>query len=174
MKIKRLAALLRDFFRPGANTTDFPGNIWIPPGGFVPDAQALYGLVGGMYNANEALDLDLKCVVSSALTLTLTAAQFINSIIDYSGAPGSGVTVTTPTAAQIIAALPSTIPGSGFNFLLYFMNDGAGQTITLAGGAGVTIAGNLTIATNTMRQFLVNVNPNAGTVNMVNMGTQNL
>lgn len=174
MKMKLIAALLRAYFRPAANIINFPGNVYKVPGGMVADPYALYGLIGGMANANEALDYDLICVVSSALTLTLTAAQFINSIIDYSGAPGSGVTVTTPTAAQIIAALPPTIPTDGFNYPLYFMNDGAGQTITVSGGTGVTVIGNNTIATNTLRQFMVNVNVGAGTVSMINLGTQNL
>lgn len=174
MKKTMIARLIAAFFRPRANTTSLPGNIWIAPGGLVPDNTAMLGLTGGMQNANEALDLDLIAIVSSALTLTLTAAQFVNSILDFSGAPGSGVTHTTPTAAQIIASLPPTIPAAGFNYLLYYMNDGLGQTITLTGGTNVTVTGNNTMATNTMRQFLVNVNPNAGTVTLVNMGTQSL
>lgn len=174
MKKTLLARLISAFFRPKVNTTNFLGNIWTPPGGIVPDNTAMLGLLGGMQNANEALDLDLICVITSALAFTLTAAQFINSVIDYSGAPGSGVTVTTPTAAQIIGALPPTIPATGFNYLMYFINDSAGQTATMTGGSGVTVIGTATIATATMRQFLVNVNPAAGTVTMVNMGTQNL
>lgn len=174
MRLKTIAALIAGFFRPRANTTSFAGNIWVTPTGTVPDNTAMLGLLGGMQNANEALDLDLIAIVSSALTLTLTAAQFINSILDFSGAPGSGVTHTTPTAAQIIAALPPTLPAGGFNYLLYYMNDGLGQTITVTGGTNVTVTGTATVATNTMRQFLVNVNPGAGTVTMVNMGTQNL
>lgn len=174
MKKTMIARLIAAFFRPGVNTTNFLGSVWVQPGGLTPDNMALQGLLGGMANTNEALDYDLTCVVSSALAVTLTAAQFISTVIDYSGAPGSGVAVTTPTAAQIIAALPATIPASGFNFPLYFMNDSAGQTLTLGGGANVTIIGTATIATATLRQFLVNVNPGAGTVTLINLGTQNL
>lgn len=175
MKLNRITRALRSFFRHGVNTTAFLGSVVKVPGGIVPDNVGGWGLFGFMQNVNEALDLDLNVLIGgTATSLTLTTTQFLSSIIDYSGSPGSGVTVTTPTAAQIIAALPNTIPGDGFNYLLYFINDSAGQTATITAGSGVTVSGTATVATATMRQFLVNVNVNAGTVTMVNMGTQNL
>lgn len=174
MKVKILARLIAEFFRPGANTTSLNSDIALIPGGIVADNVGMWGLFGLIQNLAQ-YDFDLLALVSSAASVTLTAAQFVGSgIIDHSGAPAGGVTVTTPTAAQILAAMPNTTPGTGMNFVLYYMNDGTGQTITLSAGANVTLTGNNTIATNTMRQFLVNVNPNAGTVTIVNMGTQSL
>jgi hypothetical protein len=174
MKLKLISQLIRGIFRPAANTTTFLGNVMKPPAGMVPDAGAVYGLFGLMANI-DALDYDIVAVpIATATTVTLTGAQLIAGITDISGSPGSGVTMTTPTAAQIIAALPNTIPGDGINLSIYIMNDGTGQTITLSGGTGVTIIGNNTIATNTCRQFIMNVNVNSAAVNMLNIGTQNL
>lgn len=164
---------LSAFFRFGVNSTSFPSSISLQPAGMVADAFALYGLLGLQANI-DSIDWDLNAIVSSALTLTLTGAQFYVNVIDYSGAPAGGVTVTTPTAAQIIAALPPSIPTNGYNFPLFFINDGTGQTITVSGGTNVNVSGNNTIATNTCRHFLVSVNVGAGTVTMVNMGTVSL
>lgn len=171
--MKKLLGFL--FPAVAVQTTNIVGNVAVPPAGLVPDNTGIWGLWGAMQNVNEGLDQDLVAVLGAAATaITLTGAQFINTIIDYSGSPGGGVTVTTPTAAQIIAALPNTIPAAGFNFFWYFINDDSGQTVTISGGSNVTVKGTATIATNTTRQFLVNVNVNAGTVTILNLGTQNL
>lgn len=177
MKLTKIAALIRRYFTlaAAANTTSFPANLVNIPPGMVADNIALFGTLGNLQNVGAALDLDLIALNGGASTaLTLTASQFNSEIIDYTGSAAGGVTITTPTAAQIIANLPNTIQSPGYNTLLYFMNDGSGQTVTLAAGANVTISGNATIANNTLRQFLVSVNVAAGTVNLVNMGTQNL
>lgn len=172
--MKKLKRLLSSLFRPGVNTTSFIGNIAKIPGGVVPDNSGAWGLFGFMANM-DALDYDIVAVpIGAATTFTLTGAQIIAGLTDITGSPGSGVTLNTPTAAQIIAALPPTIPGDGINMSIYIMNDGSGQTLTLTAGTGVTIVGNATIATNTVRQFIMNVNVNAGTVTMLNIGTQNL
>lgn len=165
--------LLEAFFRCGVNSTSFPSSVSVQPAGIVADAFAVYGLLGLQANI-DSIDWDLNAIVSSAAALTLTGAQFFANVIDYSGAPAGGVTVTTPTAAQIFAALPPSIPTNGYNFPLFFINDGTGQTITVSGGTNVTVSGNNTISTNTCRHFLVSVNVGAGTVTMVNMGTVNL
>lgn len=171
--MKRIHALLASFFRPGAQTVSLPSSLSIQPAGAVADAYALYGLFGLQANI-DSIDWDLAAIVSSAATITLTGAQFYNNVISYSGAPAGGVTITTPTAAQIIAAMPSSIPTNGYNFPWFFINDNSGQTVTLAGGTNVTVVGNATIATNTNRHFVVSVNVGAGTVTIVNMGTVTL
>lgn len=176
MKKNLLRALISGLFRPAANTTTLTGNLFKVPAGYVADAVGANGLFGLMANL-DAIDWELSAIVSSATAITLTGAQFFQQVIDISGAPGGGVTLTTPTAAQIIAAIQAAgcvPPGDGYNYPLMIMNDSLGQTITLAAGTGVTITGNLTIATATTRHFLVSVNVNAGTVTMVNYGTMNL
>lgn len=168
--MKFLKSLL-SYLCPAANTTAYPGTIWAIPGGITPDNVGMYGLFGFAQNVNALNANDLSLLVSSSQTPTLTGAQFDNAILDHSGAPGGAVTLTTPTAAQIIAALPNTIPQDGTcNWRLRYINDGLGQTTTMTAGANVTVTGTATIATNAWREFLVNVNVNAGTVTMVNLG----
>lgn len=166
--------LLASFFRMFVNTTSFTGSVFKVPGGIVADNVGMWGLFGAMQNL-DSLDYDINAVaIGTATTFTLTGAQIVSGVTDISGSPGSGVTLNTPTAAQIIAALSNTIPSDGINISVYLMNDGTGQTLTLTAGTGVTIIGNATISTNTVRQFIMAVNVNSGTVNMLNLGTQNL
>ncbi len=165
--------LIQAFFRPGVNTTQFLSNIFKVPAGITADASGMYGLFGLMQNL-DAIDLDIVPLVSSATAITLTPAQSVANVLDHSGAPGGGVTVTTPTAAQMLAALPSTIPPDGYASEFFYLNDSLGQTVTLVGGTGVTIIGTATIATATNRFYVLIANVNAGTVTLFNMGTMNL
>lgn len=160
------------------NTTSYPTRDTKNPGAaLTPDSTAMFGLLGQHTNikaANGKVDL-VAIAIASSTTPVLTAAQFVSDIWDVSGSPGGGFTLTTPTAAQIIAALPSTIPQDGyFNFDIECINDDTGQTATVTAGSGVTVLGNATVATNTNRLFLVNVNVLAGTVKMINRGTMSL
>lgn len=76
----------------------------------------------------------------------ITGGTFV-SLITANATPG---TQTTRTAAQMYADDPTSYPGRGY--LLRICNSGAG-TLTLAGGAGVTVTGTATVATNTFRDF---------------------
>lgn len=73
----------------------------------------------------------------AAGTATIAAAALINA--SYRITSGSTATLTTDTAANIVAALDGAQVGSAFEFLL--VNGGSG-TATLSGGTGVTIVGN--------------------------------
>jgi hypothetical protein len=167
-----LKRLLRFLQLPVVTTTSLQGALVNVPPGMVPDTAALFGMSALQVNI-DAIDYDMVAIAyGAATTLTLTGAQFFNNYIDLSG---SGVlALTTPTAAQIIAACPSTMPSLGFNFSLTIINDGTGQTTTLTGGTGVTVLGNNTIANNATRVFLVAVNPVAATVTMLNVGSVSL
>lgn len=79
----------------------------------------------------------------------------------------SGATaLTTPTAAQIVAAIQNVLSNLGLGPfpplgypLTYFVrviNTNAG-TLTIAGGTGVTMLGTATLATATSRDFIVTV-----------------
>ena len=109
---------------------------------------------------------------TSTQTPTLTVAQFFANFIDFASSAGGGITLTTPTVAQILAALPATVPQNGFNYTMTILNDNTGQTITVAAGANVTLVGaSATIATNVARTYLVNINVGAGTVTMISVGS---
>lgn len=157
------------------NTTSFAATI-VPASGLTPDNTAANGMIGFMANAKAAGDHSIVAIaIGSSTTPTLTAAQFVQNIWDISGSPGGGVTLTTPTAAQIIAALPPCIPKDGtFNFEIQCLNDALAQTATVTGGANVTVLGTATVATNTNRRFAVSVNVGAGTVTMMNLGSVSL
>lgn len=159
------------------NTTSYPTHLsQIPNSNLVPDQSAVFGLVGRVENLRAIAIKDIVAVsIASSTTPVLTGAQFVQNLWDVSGSPGGAWTLTTPTAAQIIAALPNTIPQDGyFNFDINFMNDGTAQTATMTAGANVTVLGTATVANNTVRMYRVNVNVNAGTVTMLNIGTMSL
>lgn len=166
MKRKLLARLIWSIFNPevAANTTSYQGSIFQFPPGVTPDPAVNWARNGLVAVAG-----------GSGTTFTLTAAQFLTAVIDYASSAGGGITVTTPTAADIIALAGRNIPQDGTaNLFVEFYNDNTGQTVTLAGGTGVTIVGTATVATNVFRRYLVNINPGAGTVTMINMGSRAL
>lgn len=74
---------------------------------------------------------------------TLTAAQMVNSIVNLSGQTAAQ-TVTTDTAANIVALLPNLQVGSSFDLVVQNANTTSGA-ITFAGGTGVTIVGTNTL-----------------------------
>lgn len=63
-------------------------------------------------------------------------------------------TLTTDTAAAIVAAIPNAQVGMAYD--LYVRNSsGSANTATVAGGTGVTTHGTMTIAQNVTRRFVV-------------------
>lgn len=94
-------------------------------------------------------------VADNGTTQTLTVAMIAppNAIEVYHTSTGGATpTLTTPTAAQIIASQPNWVQGQGYYLRMLNLNSG---TATLAGGTGVTITGTATLATNTSRDFIV-------------------
>lgn len=108
-------------------------------------------------NTEEALNYLAKIaqglanvVTSAAATLTAAAAAFVNNGI-YSLSGGTTCTITSPTAAQIVAALDN--PQVGTSFVVSIVNANSG-TATMAGdGSTVTVVGLATAATNTSATF---------------------
>lgn len=85
------------------------------------DAGAVVGILQGQ-------------VTTAALsTFTLPAAELINGVLVLT--TGSASTITTDTAANIIKAL------KGCKTFEFVIDNGSGNTATLAGGSGVTIVG---------------------------------
>lgn len=76
---------------------------------------------------------------------TLTAAQTIGGVVTMT--PSTGRTLTTATAAAIVAALGDGAQvGSSFE-LTVVNNAAATNAITLAGGTGITLGGVAAMAT---------------------------
>lgn len=88
--------------------------------------------------------------LANAAGQTLTAAQVLGGYLDRSGA--AGVSDTTPTAAQLVAA--ATAPAVGDVLELRIRNRNTG-TLTLVAGTNVTLEGTTTIATVNTRVYAV-------------------
>lgn len=71
-----------------------------------------------------------------AVTLNATAS-FVNCLVAATGQTSS-VAMTTPSAAQILAAIPNGQTGSSFFFMLRNNNATAGIQYNFTGGTGVT------------------------------------
>jgi hypothetical protein len=101
--------------------------------------------------------------------ITITAAQIVNGILSHN--PTGPATDTTDTATNIAAQIPGCLTGSAFNFFLRNTSGGA-NTITVAGGTGVTVTGTATIAQNNVRSFLgVVTNCTSAAVTFYSLGT---
>lgn len=122
----------------GASTPQGQGAIGVSAG----DISALLNAMQAQYNA------------IGGTNATLSAIQMAGGFIVSSG--GATPTLTTDTAANIIAALTQTqgaTPRLGQSFLMVVTNLNSGIA-TVAAGTGVTIVGTATIATVTTRFFL--------------------
>ena len=85
-------------------------------------------------------------------TATLSTADSFNSIIR--GVPTAAATYTSATAAAIVAAIGGDC-AIGTTFMVVVINASAGaNTITIAGGTGVTVSGVATVAQNASKVFL--------------------
>ena len=105
----------------------------------------LGGIPGGMLPGVMGL-------AAPTATATLSAANSYNTIVR--GVPTAAATYTTATAAEIVAAIGDDC-AIGTTFMLVVLNASAGaNTITVAGGTGVTVSGVATVAQNASKVFL--------------------
>lgn len=103
-------------------------------------------------------------------TQTLTAAMVSNNgsmEVFHVSTGGSTPTLTLPTAALIIAGWLDSIVGSSYRLRIINNNSG---TATIATGAGITLTGTATLATNTWREWVVTRN-SLTTLTFVEVGT---
>jgi len=83
---------------------------------------------------------------------TLTAAQSVESVVTVT--PTSGRTYTTATAADIISELGNSAKvGQSFEVTIVNLAS-ATHAVTFAGGTGVTITGNATVAAATSATYV--------------------
>lgn len=110
--------------------------------------------------------------ISTAGAGTYSAANIAGGIILRDPA-GASRTDTTGTAADILAQFLGAKAGSSF-FLLVRNTADAAETITVAGGAGVTISGTATIAQNNSKLFcglFTNVGSGTEALTLYSIGT---
>lgn len=96
--------------------------------------------------------------ITTGTSSTAAVAQFIAGVYYLSG--GTTYALTTPTAAQLVAAINNPEVSSAFTVTIHNANSG---TATLTAGSGVTITGLNTAATGTARSWVfVVTNATAG------------
>lgn len=109
---------------------------------------------------------------TTASAITYTAAQLKGGMI-LRDPNGLGRSDVTPTAALLVAALPSAVVGTSFEFTIRNTADAA-ETITVTAGSGATLSGTMTIAQNNSKRFLVvltNVTSGAEAYTVYSLGT---
>lgn len=143
----------------GANYSPLRGE---PTMGSVP-----MPLLGGTFGSTFT-----PTTLSTAGVVTYTAAQLIGGLI-LRDPNGSGRSDISPTAAQIVGAMPGASNGQSFQFDLVNTADG-NETITLTAGTGVTVSGTDTVAQNNGKRWIVyitNVTAGSEAVTIRSLGT---
>lgn len=118
--------------------------------------------------AIQYLAIILNAVKNNTLTqltgagpFTLTGAQMVGGVVEFSGST-TAVTVNTATAAAILAAMQvvDANAGVGSTVQLTLVNDNTSSgAITVAGGTGVTLQGPTatTIAIAAAKRYLIKI-----------------
>lgn len=119
---------------------------WMDANGNILRSGGSLTLAGAAYSAVGELGK------TSASGVTYTASEFLSDAIFRSG--GAALSDTTPSAAQLVAAMPGSIPGTGKRITINNQNTG---TLTLVAGAGVTLVSTTTVGSNQSRDFLIRV-----------------
>lgn len=107
--------------------------------------------VTALGTAARVYDRQLSNSDGTAAGITYTAAQFTTTSLTRSG-PGANFSDTTPTAAQIVAAMPGAEVQMGYEI---FIRNTTAFTLTLLAGAGVTLGGTTTVAAGQSRMYKV-------------------
>ena len=121
------------------------------------------GQKGPLFDINSGALIE---TTAGAVTYTVQQLSSVLILRDPNGAIRSDV---TPTAALLIAADPSVIPGTAFKFTIRNTADAA-ETITMTAGTGVTLSGTMTIAQNNSKEFMIVVT-SPTTCTMYSLGT---
>lgn len=115
------------------------------------------------YNTNAA---------TSATTLTgLNISGASDVTLNMTGTLGAGANATLPTVDALLSAFRNAANGQSYN--LRVINSGAGAFAwTVLTNTGWTLAGTMTVAQNTWRDFYVTFGPNkTATLQSVGTGT---
>ena len=110
------------------------------------------GAHGGDGFADEKYELVAK---SGAANHTYSADTFVNKRVIFRDCNGDDRTDVTPTATQIVNAIPNCVVGASFRVLFRNNTLSGSHTLTLNGGTGVTRWGDGQIATGKFMDFLV-------------------
>lgn len=143
---------------PYSFTYPLTGNELFPldtqlPGGQSPQTESVSV---GQFMASAVGQAKYTANAATASTTASAASMTGGSpvVLDMTGTLAAAGNLTTPTAAQLIAANPN-FPIGG-SYLLRVINETAATNAwTLVGGTGVTVSGTATIAAASFTDFLV-------------------
>lgn len=160
------------FFRDGS-TANVDANGYIAcPIDFVPDLERV-GFTDTSALRGETLPLSIYTAMTDTTNATILAASMVGSdiTINMTGTLGSGQTLTLPTVAQLIAALPEAVVGQRLKMRV--INSGAGNFAwTLTTATTWTMVGTQSVAQNTWRDFYLSIDSAVtGTVTQRGTGT---
>lgn len=145
------------------------------PGGMTPDASALDGLVALMANANAYSEniFTPGGLATSGTNFAVPIADLVRGVLRLTSGASGGFTITLPATSAIISGMGVTVPVDGsFSKRITIINENIGQIGTLtAGDASTTLTGTMTLATNTVREFLMTVT-GLTTVTFQNLGSK--
>jgi len=134
----------------GTSTGGAGGYITLTPGaGGTGDTAGIAGIVhiDGMFT-NKAT------AGSMTDTAAITVAQMLGKLIN--GIPTAAANYTTPTGAELSAAMTGVATGSSFWLVINNNSSGANTITVVAGATGVTMDGTVTVAQNVSRSFFCN------------------
>lgn len=119
------------------------------------DATSTFGdtINGNLLVNGRVFDSRTLNQVTNTVGVTYTAAQFIGGVIERSG-PTATFSDTTPTATQIIAAIPGIVAGMSFEMTIV---NTATRDLTLLAGADVTLALTTGVISATSRRYTIKI-----------------
>ncbi|MFT4068936.1 hypothetical protein [Paraburkholderia sp.] len=150
----RLASLIGLIF-PAVGAGNTPN---VPDNGALPDQLGLVNAILGMNPFQETGYFADAATASKTLTAQEMCGAAQN-FLAFTGTFGAAGAITLPTAAALIAALPSVVQNNpvGISFQLRVINVATTQTLTMTTNTGWTLAGTMTLATATFRDFIVTI-----------------
>lgn len=142
-------------------------------------ASATLQTLNTVAQINSTLGAKTVTTISNNGNVTLNATTLLSGILVRQGNANNAmlnVTDTTDTAANICAQIQAAAPGISLSttaMIVKVINQNTSNTITLAGGSGVTItggAGNANIANSNWKDYLVTFGSNANVVTFTSLG----
>lgn len=124
------------------------GTIALIPGAGGTSAGGTAGVAGTVRLAGQ---LTRKVTVTAmTTTAAITVAALRGGMITANQGGAAAATYTTPTGAEIAAAMPADFTtGDSFDFSITNLSTNAAEDVTVAAGAsGITLKGNMTVASN--------------------------
>lgn len=155
MLIIRLFLLMFGFFRPAITTVKTnpdPVQNTEQAGALVPNGAIIGVMTSLQQNASPAFGNWNQLLVPASLSAaTYNANSMVGGIIRRFQTAAGNVTDSTDTATNIVNAIPGAKVNQTFPLLLANMGSAG---LTMAAGAGVTIAGTNVVGGFSMRLFL--------------------